>query len=165
MKVQLENENRFLWTKWIYSLGCHWTLISPNLLKAEQYSINYCTEMDGLYEGFSAPLHQRASQHILFNHICWPPLCEVLGGPSSDWNCWKGLSGTFCVSNSACQYISWITKFTLGLARLQLASLSQASSTSLLATSVPTLEPKILTCPEAQKWSCGHEIWFSMESY
>ena len=55
VKVQLEDEIFSLWTKWIYSLGCHWTLISPSLLKAEQYSINYCTEMDGLYEGFSAP--------------------------------------------------------------------------------------------------------------
>ena len=53
--------------------------------------------------------------------------------------------------------MSWITK-SAGVARLQLASPSQASSTSLLATSVPTLEPKILTCPEARKWGYGHPL-------
>ena len=47
VKVLLENENLCPWTKWKYSVGCHWTLSSPSLLKAKQDSIN-CTEMDGL---------------------------------------------------------------------------------------------------------------------
>ena len=113
VKVPLENENLCPWAKWRYCAGCHWTLSSPSLLKPKQYTINY-TEMDGLKD-FEPPLHQKASQHILFNHIGWPSLCDVLGGLSSDWNCWKGPSGTSSV-NSACEN-TWITKSAPGVAR------------------------------------------------